>query len=91
MCCLSEWEVCKCGLLFLGGAFCYPCFGKKQSILSEASCENESHCRLIFMLVRCELTKMKHLFQEYAVLLIKRKNQGTDMLLHEGVQWIPVF
>lgn len=34
---------------------------------------------------------MKHLFQEYAVLLIKKKNQDTDMLLHEGLQWTPVF
>lgn len=51
-----EWVVCKCGLLFLGEAFCYTCFGKKQSILSEASCENDFSCRLIFMLVRCVLT-----------------------------------
>lgn len=34
---------------------------------------------------------MKHLFQVYAVLLIKNKNQGTDILLHEGLQWTPVF
>lgn len=55
MCCLSEWEVCKCGLLFLVESFYYTCFGKKQSILTEASCENDSSCRLIFMLLRCEL------------------------------------
>lgn len=34
---------------------------------------------------------MKHLFQEYAVLLIKKKNESIDMLLHEGMQWIPAF